>query len=125
MYSKHMYIGRLGADPEMAYSQEGEPRTTFRLAVDVGYGDNKRTDWVRVTVWGKQAESVNAYCKKGAKVLVEGNDLSPYAFIDKDSGEARATLQLTARDVRFLDSRKDADASADSAPAEDFSKIPF
>lgn len=113
MYSNHVYVGRLGADPEMAYTQEGEPRTTFRLAVDVGYGDKKRTDWIRVTVWGKQAESVNAYCKKGAKVLVDGDDLSAYAYVDKDSGEARATLQLKARNVRFLDSKRD------EAPASD------
>ena len=123
MYSNHVYVGRLGADPEMAYSREGDPRTTFRLAVDVGFGDNKRTDWIRVTVWGKQAEAVNAYCKKGAKVLVEGDDLSAYPYVDKDSGEARATLQLKARGVRFLDSKRD--EIEDRAPTDGRRDLPF
>lgn len=65
----------------------------------------EETTWFRVAVWGRQAETANQYLAKGKRVLVEGR-VSARAFIGND-GQPRASLELNARDVRFLSSRQE------------------
>ena len=111
-YQKIVGVGNLGTDPEMRYLPSGKAVTNFSVAANNTYvnKDGERVSqvtWFRVSVFGKQAESCNEYLKKGSLVLVEGR-LNP----DKDtggpriwkteSGEARASFDVTANDVRFL-----------------------
>jgi single-strand DNA-binding protein len=131
--------GNLGRDPEMRYTPSGQAVTNFSVAVNDDYTNNngeriKRTIWVRVSSWGKQAENCNQYLKKGSKVLVEGrltvdvNTGGPRIWTGQD-GAARASFEVSAQTVRFLSSRSEgeapaADEGAGSAPAED-ENIPF
>lgn len=108
-YQKVTLVGRLGRDPELKYLDNGTAVATFTMAVDTGWGDNSVTIWPRVTCWRKLAENVAQYTKKGSLVLVEG-ELTP----DKSTGGprvwqgrdnvAKASYEITARDVRFLSS---------------------
>jgi len=98
MYQKTQLIGRLGADPEMRFTQKGTPVTTFRVAVD---GRQNETTWFRVTTWGKLAEVCNQYLGKGRLVFVEG-EVKVSTWTGKD-GQPRATLELTANTVKFLE----------------------
>jgi len=122
-YSKIILVGRLGADVELRYTEQGVPVATFSLAVDDGYGDNKQTQWYRVTVWRKTAESAAQYLSKGKEVLAEGHMQAdkdtggPRIWTDKQ-GAARASFEMTADRIVFLGGRSEsASKSADTGPA--------
>ncbi len=104
-------VGNLGGDPELRYMQSGDAVCNFSVAVTDRWRDRQsgeqreRTTWYRVAVWGAQAESCNTYLSKGRRVLVTGN-VSARGYIN-NNGEAAASLDLRARDVRFLSSREE------------------
>ena len=106
-------VGNLGGDPELRYMQSGDAVCNFSVAVSERWRNRQtnewqdRTTWYRVAVWGPQAESCNTYLSKGRRVLVTGN-VSARGYIN-NNGEAAASLDLRARDVRFLSSRGDGD----------------
>jgi len=111
MYQRTVVVGHLGRDPEMRYTQEGTPVTSFSVATtrrwnDREGGQREETTWFRVTVWGRQAEPCNQYLSKGRLVLVEGT-ISASAWKGRD-GEPRATLELRADRVVFLGGRGEA-----------------
>ncbi len=105
MYQKTIIVGRLGGDPEMRYTPSGVPVTSFGVAVNKRWTDQngeqqEKTTWFRVTAWRKLAENCAQYLHKGSLVFVEG-DVDASAWTGQD-GKPRATLELTAREVRFL-----------------------
>ena len=109
MYQKVVIVGNLGTDPEMRFTPSGIPVTSFRVAVNRRWTDSngelrEKTTWFRVTAWRKLAEQCNQYLSKGRLVLVEG-EIDASAWLDNE-GQPRATLELTARNVRFLGRRE-------------------
>jgi len=66
------FSGRVGADAELRTTQSGEKVLSFRVANDVGFGDRKTTQWVDCSFWGRRAEAVANYVKKGDKITVSG-----------------------------------------------------
>ena len=77
MLNKVMIIGRLGRDPEVRYTQSGAPVTTLNIATDESYTDRdgnrtERTEWHRVVVFQRAAETCAQYLSKGSLVYVEG-----------------------------------------------------
>ena len=60
MYQKMIIAGNLGRDPEMRYMPDGTAVTSFNVAVNDGWGENKRTLWFRVSIWGKRAETAKS-----------------------------------------------------------------
>jgi single-strand DNA-binding protein len=103
--NKIMVIGNLGSDPEMRYTPNGQPVTNFNVATNHRYtgsdGEQRdETEWFRVSVFGRQAESCNQYLAKGRKVFVDGR-LKSRTYQDRN-GETRVSLEITAQDVRFL-----------------------
>ena len=129
-------VGNLGRDPEMHYAPNGNAVTSLSAASNRQYTDSsgqkvKETTWFRVSVWGKQAESVNTYLQKGSSVLVEG-ELRP----DKETGNPRTftrsdgsigtSYEVTARTVRFLSTKgASADNSGGSGSGVADEEIPF
>ena len=130
MYQRTVIVGRLGNDPEMRYTPSGVPVTSFNVAVNRRWTDQngdlqERTTWFRVTAWRKLAETCAQYLGKGRMVLVEG-EIDASAWTGQD-GQPRASLELTARTVRFLSPRGEqtapaAPSGANSVAEED---IPF
>lgn len=105
MYSKTIVVGHLGRDPEMRFTSGGQSVTSFSVATSRRWTDQsgqtqEKTTWFRVTAWGKLGELCNQYLAKGRIVLVEG-DIEASAWKSQE-GEARASLELTARNVRFI-----------------------
>lgn len=99
-------IGRLGADPEMRFTPNGHPVTTFSVAVNRTYrnGDGEKerqTEWVRVVAWRRLAEICNQYLSKGRLVAVVGR-LQSRSFEGND-GQMRYRTEVVARAVRILD----------------------
>jgi single-strand DNA-binding protein len=75
--NKVILVGRLGRDPETRFTGGGQAVANFSLATDETYKDKngerqKRTEWHKITVWGKQAEIAQQYLKKGSLLYVEG-----------------------------------------------------
>jgi len=135
MYQKLILIGRLGRDPEMRYTPDGTPVTSFSVATDRRWTDasgqqQSRTVWFRVTAWRRLAETCNQYLTKGRLVMVEGELQEPKPFQGRD-GTLRASLDVTANVVRFLGGRGEAGAVApeeeEAAAGEgmDEEEIPF
>ena len=101
-----MLIGNVGSDPEMRYTPNGKAVTSFRMATNYRYSapDGERreeTEWFRVSVWGKQAESCNQFLSKGRRVYVEGR-LHSRNWEGQD-GQMRTSLEVSANRVIFLD----------------------
>ena len=68
-----IFRGRLGNDPQLRTTQSGEPVANFNLAIDQGYGERKTTAWVRVSVFGQQAEACHQHLGKGDLVSVQSD----------------------------------------------------
>lgn len=114
MYQQITLVGNLGGDPEMRYTASGVPVTNFSVATTRTWtgADGQRqekTVWFRVAVWRRLAETCNEYLAKGRRVLVVGELDEPNIWTDQN-GNTRADLQLTARDVKFLSTRAEAEA---------------
>ena len=129
MYQSTVVVGHLGRDPEMRYTPDGTPVTSFSVATTRRWTNaegesQERTTWFRVTTWRKLAETCNQYLTKGRLVLVEG-DVDASAWSDKTSGEPRASLELTAQEVKFLGGRADQDAAGAPDYPSDEEEIPF
>ena len=93
-------VGNLGADPEVRQAG-GSAVCGLRVAVAERYQDRdkqwqERTEWVRVTVWGKRGEALGRILSKGDRVVVEGS-LRTRSY-DKD-GEKRYATEVVAQDV--------------------------
>lgn len=108
MVNKIFIIGRLARDPELRYTQNGSAIANMTVATDesfVGSDGNKveRTEWHRVTVFGKAAENCGNYLGKGSLVHVEGS-LATRKWQDQN-GQDRYTTEIKAQRVQFLDRR--------------------
>lgn len=115
MFQQVILMGNLGNDPEMRYTPSGVPVATFSLAVNRRWTGTdgqhqEKTTWFRVTAWRKEAELVSQYLSKGRQVLVVGEIEEARAFMGQD-GQPRASLEVTARNIRFIGGRGDAAGS--------------
>ncbi len=89
------FSGRLGKDAETRYTASQKAITNFSLAVDIGWGENKKTMWLSCGIWGDRGEKGAPYLTKGAAVTVTGEiELREY----ESNGETRTSLNLTVRD---------------------------
>jgi single-strand DNA-binding protein len=110
----------LGRDPETRYTGSGQAVANFSLATDETYKDKsgerqKRTEWHKIVVWGKQAEIAQQYLKKGSLVFVEGR-IQSREWQDKE-GQKRTSFEIVANNFRMLGGRADGAAAAAGAGA--------
>lgn len=122
-YQIIIVVGHLGQDPQMRYTNDGRAVCSFSVAHNPG--KDRPAIWHNVTAWDKQAETCYQYLKRGSLVTVTGT-CRPSAYTAKN-GQPAASLEVTAREVRFLSSgsRDEADDPYGYAPPEDVSDIPF
>jgi single-strand DNA-binding protein len=93
--NKVVLIGNLGKDPEIRYTQGGDPIANFSLATSEAWTDKsgqkqERTEWHRVEVFGKTAQVVRDYCSKGKQVYIEGS-IRYDEWTDKDGNKKYMT----------------------------------
>jgi len=106
--NKVILIGTLGRDPEMRYLPNGNAVCSVSLATDEGYKDRNtgqqvdKTEWHRVEAFGRLAEIIGEYVKKGSKIYVEGK-LRTDEY-EKD-GIKRYSTKIIANEMTMLDSR--------------------
>ena len=113
--NKVILVGRLGRDPETRYTGSGQAVANFSVATDESYKDRngerqKRTEWHKIVVWGKQAEIAQQYLKKGSLVFIEGR-IQSREWQDKE-GQKRTSFDIVANTMKMLSSRGDAAAAA-------------
>lgn len=99
-------IGRVGRDPELKFTPKGTAVCEFSLAVDDGWGENKKTVWLDVTLWGVTAETCGAHVTKGDKLGVTGR-LSMDEWTDKASGQKRTKIKITAEAIHFCGAKRE------------------
>ena len=117
--NKVMLIGNLGADPEVRYTAGGAAVANIRLATADTWRDKdsgetqERTEWHRVVFFGRLAEVVEQYVKKGSQLYIEGR-LQTRKWQDKDGNEKFST-EIVASEMQMLGGR--GGAGAGGAPS--------
>jgi single-strand DNA-binding protein len=99
-------VGRLTRDPELRSTASGTAVANFTLAVDRQRSNaqgERQADFIRIVVWGKQAETCTSYLSKGRLVAVDGR-LQISAYQGQD-GQNRTSAEVVAESVRFLSPR--------------------
>ncbi len=116
--NKIIVIGNLGGEPEMRFTPNGRPVTSFNVATNWRYttaeGERKEeTEWFTVVTWGKLAEQCNQFLNKGRLVYVEGR-LHSHSW-DGQDGQKHSRNEIIANRVSFLDRQVAAQEAAQAA----------
>lgn len=103
-------IGGLGGDPEVQYFESGTCKAKFSLAVSIYQKSEKQTHWFDVEAWGKTAETIANYCRKGSRVGVSGS-LKTETWQDRQTGKNRSKVIINCSQVELIGGKKDAQQS--------------
>jgi len=106
--NKVILVGRMGRDPEVRYTSSGQAVANFSVAADETYRDRagerqKRTEWHKIVVWGKQAEIAQKYLKKGSLIYLEGR-IQTREYTDRDQNK-RTSFEIVCNNFRMLGGR--------------------
>ncbi|MDP6904026.1 MAG: single-stranded DNA-binding protein [Verrucomicrobiota bacterium] len=118
-YNKVILMGNLTRDPEVRYTSSGTAIAKLGIAVNRYWRNQEgqqqeETTFVDVDAFGKQAETIGQYLKKGRPIMVEGR-LKLDQWDDKQTGQKRSKLGVTLENFRFLDSRSEGGEGGGSA----------
>jgi single-strand DNA-binding protein len=119
-------IGNLGRDPEVKFTPSGQAVANFSIAINERWKDKdgaaqERTEWVRIVVWGKQAESCGQYLSKGRQVAVTGR-LQTRDY-EKD-GVKHYITEIVASHVEFIGG-KPQEGTQREAPGQGIGGVPL
>jgi len=132
--NKVLLIGNLGNDPEIKMTPSGQKVANFSVATNEFWTDKsgakqERTEWHRIVVWGRQAETCEMYLRKGRTVFIDGR-IQTRQWEDTQ-GQKRYTTEIVASTIQFIGSGGDrAPYSADDTPiaspmGQDFPQAPI
>jgi single-strand DNA-binding protein len=107
--NKVILLGNVGKDPEIKVLPSGQPVANFSIATSERYKDQQgnwqdRTEWHNMTAYGKLAEIVRDYVKKGNKLYAEGR-LTTRSWDDKESGKKVYRTEIVVGDISLLSGR--------------------
>jgi single-strand DNA-binding protein len=106
----------LGRDAELKYTAAGKAVCNLAMAYSVGWGDNKKTQWIDGSLWGKKAESLVEYLKKGTKILITADDVELESY-PKNDGTTGSKLKCRVVDIEFASPRQDGQQVTQAHPA--------
>jgi single-strand DNA-binding protein len=114
--NKVLIIGNAGKDPETKYTESGTAVCTLTLATKHSWKEKdgqrqEKTEWHRVVFWGKLAEIVDKYVKKGSQVYVEGR-IETRKWTDKN-GNDKYTTEIVADQMQMLSGKPKAEVDND------------
>lgn len=123
-------VGHLGRDPETRFTQGGKAVTSLTIAIDSGWGDNKKTTWLNAALWGRdgQEHGLVQHLSKGSQVAVTGEiTLEEY---DKKDGTKGSSLKLHIQNLTPIggkggESKPEQPAKEKAAPESFEDDIPF
>lgn len=121
-YNRTILLGNLTKDPDLSYTPSGKAVCKFTLAINSSHKNKagekvENADFIPVTVWDKQAETVGEWLSKGKSCLVEGR-LKQERWTTKEN-ENRSRLVVIANAVRFLGGKRDDKPIEETPPADD------
>ena len=108
--NKVILVGNLGRDPEMRYTPSGSAVANVTIATSESWKDKQtgdqqeRTEWHRVTFFGRLADIAGEYLKKGSQVYVEGK-IRTDKYQDKETGQDRYSTSVIANEMQMLGGR--------------------
>jgi single-strand DNA-binding protein len=106
--NKVILVGNLGRDAEVSVTTSGQPVAKFTMATTRRYKSAKsetweeKTEWHRIVLWGRQAETLRDYLRKGKQIYLEGR-IETRSWDDKD-GQKRYTTEIIAETIQLLGS---------------------
>jgi single-strand DNA-binding protein len=108
--NKVILVGNVGRDPELRYTQGGQPVASFSIATNERFKDKDgnwkdRTEWHRIVAWARLAEVCGEYLRKGSQVYVEGR-IQTRDWEDKE-GNKRTTTEIVILSMQMLGRRGD------------------
>ena len=133
-------IGNLGRDPEIRYTQGGEPIANFSLATNEAWTDKsgqkqERTEWHNLVGYARGAEILRDYVKKGSKLYVEGR-ITTRSWDDKETGKKAYRTEIVVNEISLLSPAEGSNGRSGtngrdsqsrtnrySEPAEDFGSV--
>jgi single-strand DNA-binding protein len=126
------FIGNVGRDPEIRFTQDGKAIANFSIAVTEKWNGNEKTEWVRCVAFGKIAEVISDYVKKGTPLFITGRMQTRQW--EKD-GVTRYTTEIVVNQMQMLGKTPDTQPSGPRSddqgvgngdvPDDDDSSIPF
>ena len=129
--NKVILIGHLGKDPELKYTPAGRAVAQFSLATNERWTGqdgqkNEKTTWHNIVAWGKQAEVMKEYLRKGSQVYIEGR-IDNRSYEKKDGSGKAYISEVVVQNFQFIGGRGDnaggggrsADESVPDVPAPD------
>ena len=119
--NRALLLGHLGADPEVRYTEGGQAVANFRMATSETWTDKagqkqEKTEWHKIVAWGRTAELVGQYLKKGRQVFVEGR-IETREWQDKD-GQKRWSTEIKADRVVFVGGKSEGDGATSGSQNE-------
>ncbi len=122
MFNLVVLTGRLTADPELRYTANNTPVTSFSIAVNRRYkaGEESQADFINIVAWRQTAEFVTKYFSKGSMIGIEGS-IQTRRYVDKDTGKNRTAFEVIANNVQFVESKRDGNASTTNDASVSFS----
>ncbi|MGH7493729.1 MAG: single-stranded DNA-binding protein [bacterium] len=119
--NKVLLIGHVGRDPEVKYTPGGMAISNFSVATTDAYKDKsgnlqERTEWHRIVTFGRTAEVMGEYLKKGQQVFVEGR-LQTRSW-DDEKGQKRYITEIVALSVQFLGKKSESAGSSGAGTAD-------
>ena len=126
--NKVILIGRLGQDPELKYTPSGTAVCNFSVATSESFQDKSgakqdKTEWHRIVIWGKLAETCNQYLAKGSQAYIEGG-LQTRSWENKE-GVKMYTTEIVARSVQFLTPKLESSNQEEPTQKYTADDIPF
>lgn len=115
MFNIAIIEGRLTSDIELQTSKNDKTYCKFSVAVDEGFGEEKRTNFISCVAWNKTAEFVSKYFSKGKLIGVEGTILT--GSYEKD-GKKIYTTDIVVKNVHFVGNKNDNQAQEPTVKAE-------
>lgn len=103
MFNQFTGVGFMAADPDSRFTAKGVPVANFTVCCDSGYGDNKKTEFVRCVAWDKLAKICTDYFRKGQMVMIQGV-MQTRKWQDQN-GNDRYTTEIIVREMKMLSPR--------------------
>ena len=116
MLNQCNFIGNLGNDPEIRYAASGTTIANISIACSHKYKDEEHTEWVRGVAFGKLAEIIGEYLRKGSQVFISGR-MQTKKWEDKD-GNNRYTTEIVINDMKMLGNKS---GGSNATPSSDSS----
>jgi single-strand DNA-binding protein len=117
-----IFAGRLGADADLRYTENGHAVANFSLAVTVGWGEREETLWVACALWGERAEKLAPYLTKG-KALTAAGDVNLRTF-ERRNGDTGASITCNVQRITLQSGRDAGDPSRTTRPAQQRAEEP-